>query len=114
MIEGNELRLGNHVFVQGVPRELTKQMFKVAVITLNCQDIEPIPLTKEWLLKFGFERSVNGLWKFPLEMRSNGRNGFHCFYGNSSSKRKINIEIKSVHQLQNLYFALTGEELEIK
>lgn len=28
--------------------------------------------------------------------------------------KEYNIEIKYVHQLQNLYFALTGEELTIK
>jgi hypothetical protein len=33
--------------------------------------------------------------------------------GNNNS-HWLDIEIKYVHQLQNLYFALTGEELEIK
>lgn len=32
----------------------------------------------------------------------------------NSTKEDYHIEIKTVHQLQNLYFALTGEELTLK
>ena len=68
--------------------------------------IEPIPLTEEWLLKFGFKKNS--------EFYENGKvilieenNSFHLAFLNCSS-------IKYVHQLQNLYFALCGEELQLQ
>jgi hypothetical protein len=73
-------------------------------------DIQPIPLTEEWLLKFGFthENTIGGWSKWSnkkmklLDMK---------FYFESS---EYFIRVEYVHQLQNLYFALTGEELTIK
>lgn len=72
-------------------------------------DLDPIPITEEWLLKFGFVYKSYGYgdseWK---QWWFNGYfiNGFRC--------ATSNVEIKSVNQLQNLYFALTGEELTFK
>ena len=74
---------------------------------------EPIPLTEEWLEKFGFDIKdkdrldwVKGA--FNLE-RSNEDNNKFCFEVYSHY-----IPLDYVHQLQNLYFALTGEELKLK
>lgn len=69
---------------------------------------KPIPLTEEWLVKFGFERS--GLYNlrndvYIYDEYGLTNTGFEYRYNYSS------ITIKYVHQLQNLYFALTGEEL---
>lgn len=71
--------------------------------------INPIPLTEEWLLKFGF---------FSHENRPRpvyGNNSFIYFYKQDgifwSDLMHGTIEIKYVHQLQNLYHALTGKEL---
>lgn len=91
-------------------------------ITIN--QIEPIPLTEEWLLKAGFEvgnkvyinaYSMNILnTDFYLRPSYNG--GF--YWGFNISNEKIDCELNNVkaiqyvHQLQNLYFALTGEELK--
>ena len=90
-------------------------------------DFRPIPLTEEWLLKFGFERHDNGsvsaqfsyginpvtqdyiiflIWIKDYE-NDYQLNGFP-FYQNGY------FEIKTVHQLQNLYFYLTGKELVLK
>lgn len=78
---------------------------------LNYCFIDPIPLTKEWLLKFGFEkRGVNRtrwvFWKIDLVEDEKGIYSF--------DESRIYIDIKYVHQLQNLYFALTNEELTLK
>lgn len=79
------------------------------------RDVKPIPLTEEWLLKFGFKNHLDTIWihwskesgLFQISTRLpqgsyglwiNGTMG--CF--------------EYVHQLQNLFFALTGEELTIK
>lgn len=77
----------------------------------DIEDYEPIPLIEEWLLKMGFEYSRD-------EFLFN--NGYFdlIFNDNKVSLRVegqwLSLEIKHVHQLQNLYFALTGCELEIK
>jgi hypothetical protein len=74
---------------------------------------EPIPLTEEWLLKFGFGKNDNNqfiLMEGSVDILFNkDLNGWTCDGINFS----INMT-EHVHQLQNLYFALTGEELEIK
>lgn len=74
----------------------------------------PIPLTKTWLDKFGFKDSLillpeNG----ELEIRLFS-NTFHLW----SSKEQADVpiyrnQINHIHQLQNLYFALTGAELNL-
>lgn len=81
-----------------------------------CKTFKPIPLTEEWLKKFGFSLFgeaatdskspedwywVTGKCNFP----SIGNLSWVAYLGN------INVRCKYVHQLQNLYFALTGEEL---
>jgi len=69
---------------------------------------KPIPLTEEWLLKFGFNKvGVNFelqwfvIWSYNKEY-------------NFTFRHDDNIHhIKHVHQLQNLYFAICGIELKI-
>jgi hypothetical protein len=79
---------------------------------LNYGFIEPIPLTEEWLLKFGFK------WKGLI---AKGRYltlftpcGKAIVYKESHfifTGVTIEVQTNYVHQLQNLYFALTGKEL---
>ena len=77
---------------------------------------EPITLNKEWLKKLGFIKDGKYYCK-----------GVHCTYFSGLMKLKFDrllqmwqfdigsyedlTRIKYVHQLQNLYCALTGEEL---
>lgn len=73
--------------------------------------INPIPLTEEWLLKFGFHYT-NDEWIVLFWV--NGRVIFAIEYtGKIFIEAKTRVHIKYVHQLQNLYFALTEEELSI-
>ena len=70
--------------------------------------IKPIPLTEEWLIKFGFELNLNNNW-------SHWNFGLNFYkYGDffESDQLPIFIYLQYVHQLQNLYFALTNKELE--
>jgi hypothetical protein len=84
-------------------------------------------LTEEWLLKFGFEQEMdydicNSISKVPHfyneEFRIIQSKGFWYsslrYDGGTSECYEGEIEIKYVHQLQNLYFAITGNELTIK
>lgn len=91
--------------------------------------LKPIQLTEEWLDKFGFERGGYDLievWhpdndRFSMVGYLDEENEDERYLGwNYNHNGTIDecdssrIEIKHVHQLQNLYFALTGKELEIK
>ena len=106
-MEARELRIGNWVKRNSIVVQC--DFMSVA----NCHAIpdqyEPIPITEYWLEIFGF----NGLSK-------EDSNGFELIYNNAIGYR-LSIqgqyqykEIKYIHELQNLYFALTGKELEIK
>jgi hypothetical protein len=91
---------------------------------------EPIPLTEEWLLKFGFkgEKGIYHILICEEDKRINKKelrldvddDGWYVDiieYDEQldSEMYSINIsKIKHVHQLQNLYFTLTGQELEFK
>lgn len=86
--------------------------------------VEPIPLTKEWLLKFGFgkkEYPSGVVWHIGF---NNLTHGYLFDLVWLESPELINAPnlpfykngrytIYYVHQLQNLYFALTGEELTL-
>jgi hypothetical protein len=90
-----------------------------------------IPLTEEWLVKFGFEKVIYESdetgYGTDYELDINGvgcisySDDFSCalFGSKESSKHELGFlpnwdNCKHVHSLQNLYFALTGEELKIK
>jgi len=129
-MKASELRIGNLIYVDSKLRYVFGTIYKT--IQHNCHsknstysenyenECEPIPLTEEWLLKFGFYNSNN-------EYSLSNVFFYICFkfYKNGNKKLWINSNdvkylkneimfINSVHQLQNLYFALTGEELIIK
>jgi hypothetical protein len=76
-------------------------------------DAKPIQLTEEWLLKFGF---VSNPYKDRYELIAKINIIIEC----DKTKGLVDLyceqfpHIKYVHSLQNLYFALTGEELTLK
>ena len=104
-----ELRIGNWVLNDG-------NLFQIEhgyEIGDAIHQYEPTPLTEEWLLKFGFENgnlemSNNDLWDkhwigdFEIEKYENRF---------TLSLTPFYTDIYFVHHLQNLYFALTGNEL---
>tara|TARA_R110000823_G_scaffold313967_1_gene442182 strand:- start:502 stop:918 length:417 start_codon:yes stop_codon:yes gene_type:complete len=81
------------------------------------ESIQPIPLTEEWAQKFKCEivdGDVNDEWGGMKEYI------FNDFYELSFFNSQVYLhcfnmceEVEYVHQLQNLYFALTGKELVI-
>ena len=79
--------------------------------------LEPIKLTEEWLLKFGFRYYQNAYYAPDEEeyFIINTKYGFNfiSFSEVDGSEWAIKFDIKYVHQLQNLYYTLTGKELEI-
>jgi hypothetical protein len=107
----NELRIGNWVLS---PTEGEIQIENGWQIDEG-EEVKPIPLTEEWLFKFGFKFDGHcSWWKNKLiELTiDTGEDEYSVFNDNGDY---ITLKgIKYVHQLQNLYFALTGEELTIK
>lgn len=108
-MEANELRIGN-IFEGLIIESITKTGVNFyagyeGYIETEFEDLKPIPLTEGWLLDLGLRG--RRLWVF--EIFGDNERGFHI-----SSEGGEWIFIKYVHQLQNLYFALTGEELEVK
>lgn len=83
-------------------------------------DLSPIPLTEEWLLKFGFtfkrtdKSNTYTLGSFRASYVTEGRfkNKRYLTYGNALTFEDF-WNCKYVHQLQNLHYSLCGEELEI-
>lgn len=89
--------------------------YALSECTLDIDLIEPIPLTEEWLLKFGFDEDGEQFNFKGLSIELIGDDGRWCLY---MLDEYHNVEssialFKHVHQLQNLYFALTGEELTL-
>lgn len=78
---------------------------------LDYSEIKPIPLTEEWLLKFGFIKNT-GFYRHPKTMWDYSLidNELELFSGWDGDT--YTVSCKYVHQLQNLYFALTGQELD--
>lgn len=131
-MEAKELRKGNivqndvlDIFKKGFINIEARHIFEIAVKESaqgydNYVDFfKPIPLTEEWLFKFGFQKDLN--WKISLDnfyflelMRIGEEySAFHEKKPSEEYAHKL-VRVKYVHQLQNLYFALTGEELQLQ
>ena len=76
--------------------------------------VEGIPLTEEWLLKFGFDENLELVIRESLSIEFNEDMQASLWAGLYIAGEADSLKIEYVHQLQNLYFALTGEDLEVK
>jgi len=116
-MEAKELRITNLVLLDGNIIEIgITHLMNFSFWERNEQELhptrwEPIPLTEEWLLKFGFVKELDSFY------RKNKSSMIEvCFYDNGSIVASQSVclsYIKYVHNIQNLYFALTGEELTL-
>lgn len=114
-MKANELRIGNLInkWILGeyVP-------YKVDIDCLENIgdtnfDVQPIVLTEEWLLKFKFRGQFyfyHDNFCCKLEKLTKGWEARFIVAPNVS---RILTHINYVHELQNLYYCLTGQELEI-
>lgn len=115
-MEIRELRIGNWYEWHGKQSQITLSDFIEEYETgQSFFHKHPIPLTEEWLVKFGFEWSI--------AHQAHHLEGFayvidicqlYCRVIKYKRNGEVLTSIKHVHQLQNLYFALTGEELTEK
>lgn len=131
-LTANELRIGNLFdhFEDGVlPIEEIKKdsdgfdgyyaVFRNNSIKCRIDFLDPIPLTEEWLLKFGFEKDKYDYFHHIKSKIIIGHTTTDEFFeyeyltGFQDSQTEM-CELKYIHQLQNLYFALNCQELKLK
>ena len=74
---------------------------------VNSGVVKPIPLTEGWLLRLGFKRFPWGLVKDNLLFKDD----LKCTYLILQVGNGFEVKVSCVHELQNLYFALTNTEL---
>jgi hypothetical protein len=87
----------------------------IAMLAGNHADFDPIPLSEEWKLKFGFEKTEwDNFNSYRLMIGNNDYAIILYSDGNCEVGDIITCKIEYVHQLQNFYFALTGKELILK
>jgi hypothetical protein len=120
-MEAKDLRIGNLIYVDRNLRHVCGTCYKTIMHNYHPQnsvysenyesECEPIPLTEEWLLKFGFTETIKDSWYSKSIIN---KLTFHISISGlvAIDNDKPIKAIEYVHQLQNLYFALTGTELE--
>jgi hypothetical protein len=134
MIKANELRIGNLVLGRFggdvFPREVIGIDNSTVYFTegfenrfrdkQDLEDVKPIPLTEEWLVRFGFEKEeadAKGIavWDefyhgtFLISNHGTGIEDYHFI----AYEGEV-VDVRFVHELQNLFFAIKREELTIK
>lgn len=117
-MELKELRIGNLILKNG-SNYIVDTLFFVDVYdgTAMGFDLQPITLTEEILLKCGLKRTLYDssyeLNDFSIFLDKRIRENIYI----QCEKRNWNVlnglRIDYLHQLQNLYFALTNEELTV-
>ena len=129
MIQAAQFRIGNLVEYRITDKfDYRKEWWEVSEIDADDihwlskvdtkdEDFIPIPLTEEWLLKFGFEKIIDNEFTLRYELKKDPR--FDYFFPKHNLKTfGLRFQgstffdvVKHVHQLQNFYFALTNKEL---
>ena len=124
-MDSKELRIGNLLYRGGYICTVKSIEEKgVIVEIINYKEggiieshVKPIPLTEEWLVKFGFKESFKGVWKqedeyFPVIQYSGKATEKTEFYFSSDMHHHTCNGIDYVHELQNTFKAMTKEELK--
>ena len=128
-MDSKEIRVGNYVF-DSANKILHIDWFEndKACMRMMVNDIQvhpltdyikylrPIPLSDLWLLRFGFEKSIENDETLPCYKK--GKYTVALCLKNKWQFWIRTVDIYNspqyVHQLQNIMFDLTGEELKLK
>ena len=129
-LSATELRIGNFISINFGNRDDGKiitvdgvsdcEIFNEETGYSLCNEFNPIMITEQWLLDFGFNQNIETQWyihfdnmcltlyedlpQYIVEIHDMEMNDSSIFL----------MSIQYVHQLQNLFFALTQEELILK
>lgn len=112
MIPQHELRIGNWVLEENSGALF--QIQKGIDIDSYSKKFLPIPITPVILKKYGFAfHDYFKLWQKNKVLSSTGPDMEldRDFWVLNFSHQRIGVELKSLHQLQNLYYFLKGKEL---
>lgn len=109
------LRIGNWVSVDGLPRKVswlgnTYPRVDIDGVDVACKedDIDEIPITMYLLKTNGWERETERMstkykkWPYTLKLQENG-------WFLTSGDKINNLRVRSLHQLQNLIDDIEGE-----
>lgn len=118
-MNAKELRIGLTV-KQGTIELL--ELRKSEIVCIRTENgtyskVEPIPLTEEWFIDHGFQKDKDGVINigkslYWLPSGYWGNTGvIQIAFGYSPL---INCPCEFVHQLQNIYFAFYGKEINIE
>jgi len=129
MIQAHELRIGNYVLINGTRRQVNSisagsELPDTALIAYNVGEVEaeehctsmtvqPLPLSKEVLAGCGFE--FHDHFKFyqkKIDGRGTDMEINQDYDLIDFMRRPLVKKMSSLHQLQNIYFALKGKELK--
>jgi hypothetical protein len=110
-----ELRIGNYVTItphkENDVMKIDCEDFKNLLEFKTFDRLKPIPLTEKWLLKLGFKET-----KEDKEIKWFVKNRLEIVIGEVNFTVYDHLvlkHIKSVHELQNLHYALTKKELTL-
>jgi hypothetical protein len=147
-MKATELKIGNFLIELGNTPDPLKRIFRITAIygrdkerfvveddngdMMSAGFLQPIPLTKEWILKSGFMKAnrtdifpesfiMENVMMSRLYLRPSYKGGYYWGFLTQGINDKYETEhefydieqILYVHQLQNLYWCLCGEELKI-
>lgn len=132
MMDKSELRIGNFVLYDDKPTsyfDIITQIYDNGVEILSnsawggvtsrtLEQIKPIKITYDLLIRCGFIDHAQNRWGCRIELSSVDELCFYCDmqdlrYQTKGSGFTRDFGIKYLHQLQNLYFILTSKELII-
>ena len=125
MIDAKELRIGNWLEYLGkYVQANTSIIHAVSRIVHPSEMYNPIPLSSEILEKCGFKDNgvrivgsneviewMLGDYDAKIERDCTGKSLEYVLHSDEWGNIEKSIEVKYVHQLQNIHFALTNEEL---
>jgi len=108
----NHIHAENHFFdVQTIysDKDVALQLDE-EIVDLSQEDIEPIMLEKEWLRAFGAE--INSSNNYILDrFEFIWKEGYNYWYVLGEESSTYLTKIEYVHELQNFYFVMNGEDL---
>ncbi|MFC6998825.1 hypothetical protein [Rufibacter roseus] len=110
-MQASELRLGNVIYEGGVPVLLDAEKL-ISIIQGEGAHYTPVPLTKDWLtganyneLEHEYSFPELSQWALDPDYKEIVFNGGYI---------ATSAPVEYVHQLQNFYFVMTGEELPLQ
>ena len=109
-MNAKDLRLGNYFQSNIIQQVQIEHLEFLLNDKFDHSVMQPIPLSEEWLQKMGFSTTTYSEVGMYTVKNKSGKYYFCCDY----IGREFQYEIQFVHQLQNIFQSLTGEELTIK